>query len=267
MDPTIIVALLALGAFTGLAAGLLGIGGGMMLVPFMTVVLESVGFPSGEVVKVAIATSLTSIVFTSASSVRAHHQRGAVRWDVVRALAPGILVGALLAAQLAGALPGQALGAAFGVFLGWSAIRMLRRPPAMAPRAMPRAPGMFATGIGIGALSAVLGGGGGFMTVPFLSRRGVSIQQAIATSAACGFPIALAGTLGYLWAGRGVALPPHTLGYVYWPALAAVSASSMLTAPWGARTAHALPRRTLELAFAALLGALAAYMVWRSVGR
>jgi uncharacterized membrane protein YfcA len=264
MDPLLIVALLALGAFTGVAAGLLGIGGGMLLVPFMTMLLERVGFPAGDVVKVAIATSLTTIVFTSASSVRAHHLRGAVRWDVVRALAPGILAGSLVAAQLAGAVPGRVLAAFFGLFIGWSALRMLAARATAADRTLPGAPGMFGTGAAIGALSALLGAGGGFMTVPFLARRGVTMQQAVGTSAACGFPIALAGTLGYVWAGRGVHLPGGTLGYVYLPALACISAASMLTAPWGARIAHALPRRTLQRVFAALLVSLAAYMLWRA---
>jgi uncharacterized membrane protein YfcA len=264
MDPPIIAALLALGAFTGLAAGLLGIGGGMLMVPFMTMLLERVGFAAGDVVKVAIATSLTTIVFTSMSSVRAHHARGAVRWDVVRALAPGILVGSLVAAQVAGAVPGRALAAFFGLFIGWSALSMAGSRATGADRPLPGAAGMFGAGAGIGALSAVLGAGGGFMTVPFLARRGVSMQHAVASSAACGFPIALAGTLGYVWAGRGVQLPGGTIGYIYLPALACISAASVLTAPWGARIAHALPRRTLQSVFAGLLLALAAYMLWRA---
>ena len=119
MDPLIVAGLLVLGAFTGFAAGLLGIGGGMLMVPFMTMMLERIGFPADQVVKVAIATSLTTIVFTSMASVRAHHRRGAVRWDAVRSLAPGILVGSLIGAQIAGAIPGKALGLCFGLFLGF----------------------------------------------------------------------------------------------------------------------------------------------------
>ena len=264
MDPLLIAALLLPGAFTGLAAGLLGIGGGMLMVPFMTMLLGRLGFPIDLVVKVAIATSLTTIVFTSVSSVRAHHRRGAVRWDVVRSLAPGILVGTLVAAQLAGAVPGRVLAAFFGLFVGWSALRMFSSRPPKPERELPGAPGMWAAGTVIGALSALLGAGGGFLTVPFLVRSNVPIQQAVASSAACGFPIALAGTVGYMWAGRGLELPAGTIGYVYLPALACISIASVFTAPLGARLAHSLPTATLKRVFAVLLGSLAVYMVWRA---
>jgi uncharacterized membrane protein YfcA len=265
MDPVVVAALLGLGAVTGFAAGLLGIGGSMLMVPFMTMLLTRVGFDAGEVVKVAIATSLTTVVFTSMSSVRAHHRRGAVRWDVVRALAPGILLGALAGAQIAGALPGPLLGAIFGVFLGLSALKMLSARAPTAQGALPGPVGMFGAGAGIGLLSAVLGAGGGFITVPFLVRRDVRIQTAVATSAACGFPIALAGTLGYAWAGRDLALQPGTIGYIYLPALAIISAVSVFTAPVGARVAHAIGTVALKRAFAVLLLALAAYMLGRSI--
>lgn len=265
MTVTIVVALLVLGAFTGFAAGLLGIGGGMMMVPFMSMVLDAIGFPHDEVVKVAIATSLTTIVFTSISSVRAHHARGAVRWDVVRSLAPGILAGSLLAAQLAHAVPGRALAAFFGLFIGWSALRMFSSRPPSPDRQLPGAAGMFGAGTAIGALSALLGAGGAFMTVPFLARRNLPMIAAVASSAACGFPIAVAGAIGYAWAGRDLHLPAGTVGYIYLPALACISVASVTTAPWGARVAHALPTRTLRRVFAVLLMTLAAYMLWRAV--
>jgi uncharacterized membrane protein YfcA len=265
MDPLTIVALLILGAFTGFAAGLLGIGGGMLMVPFMTMLLSRADFPPDQVVKVAIATSLTTIVFTSISSVRAHQKRGAVQWSAVWGLAPGILVGALLGAQLAGAVPGRMLGAFFGLFLGWSATKMIWGKPPRADGSLPGAGGLFLTGSGIGVLSALLGAGGGFLTVPFMVRRSVPMQTAVASSAACGFPIALAGTLGYMWAGRQVDLPSGTLGYVYLPALVVISLASVLTAPLGARAAHSLPTATLKRIFAGLLGMLALYMLARSI--
>ncbi len=265
MSLVLVAALLALGAFAGLAAGLLGIGGGMLMVPFMSMLLDRIGFPHDEVVKVAIATSLTTIVFTSASSVRAHHARGAVRWDVVRTLAPGIVAGSLLAAQLAHAVPGRALAAFFGLFIGWSALKMIAGRPPSPGRTLPGAPGMAAAGGAIGALSALLGAGGAFVTVPFLVRRNVPMISAVASSAACGFPIALAGAVGYAWAGRHLDLPAGTLGYVYLPALACISIASVTTAPLGARLAHAMPARTLRRIFAGLLTALAAYMLSRAV--
>ena len=265
MTPSIVGALLVLGAFTGVAAGLLGIGGGMLMVPFMSMVLDRIGVPHDEVVKVAIATSLTTIVFTSASSVRAHHARGAVRWDVVRALAPGILAGSLLGAQLAHAAPGRLLAAFFGLFVAWSALKMLVGRPPSPERGLPGTPGMVAAGGAIGALSALLGAGGAFITVPFLVRRNVPMIVAVASSAACGFPIALAGAIGYAWAGRDVPLPPGTVGYVYLPALACISAASVTTAPFGAWLAHRTPTATLKKVFALLLAALAAYMVSRAL--
>jgi uncharacterized membrane protein YfcA len=264
MDAFTIALLLALGAFAGFAAGLLGIGGGMLMVPFMTMLLSAQGFDAEQVIKVAIATSLTTIAFTSISSVRAHHRRGAVRWDAARALAPGILLGSLVAAQFAGALPGRMLALFFGLFLGFSAIKMLTGKPPKAEGALPSAAGMFGMGSVIGALSAVLGAGGGFLTVPFLVRRSVSMQQAVATSAACGFPIALAGAVGYVISGWNTTLPAGTLGYIYLPALAAISIASVFTAPLGAKVAHALPTQTLKRVFAGLLLALALYMLLKA---
>ncbi|MFZ4759000.1 MAG: sulfite exporter TauE/SafE family protein, partial [Burkholderiaceae bacterium] len=186
MDPLLIVALLALGAFAGFMAGLLGVGGGMMMVPFMTMALDAMAFPPDSVVKVAIATSLTTIVFTSISSVRAHQQRGSVRWDIVAALAPGILLGSLLAAQLAHRMPGRLIAAGFATFIGWSAVRMISAKPPSVDRVLPGAAGMFGAGTVIGGLSALLGAGGAFMTVPFLARRNVPMLTAVGSSAACG---------------------------------------------------------------------------------
>jgi uncharacterized protein len=262
--------LLVLGAVAGFMAGLLGIGGGMMMVPFLTMILTARDFPADAIIKVAIATSLTTIVFTSVSSVRAHHARGAVRWDIVKALAPGIVIGTLLGAQLVGALPGRLIAAFFAAFIGWSAWKMLRPRKNTGkdgqPRVLPSAGGLFGTGSLIGVLSAFLGAGGGFLTIPFLTNRNVQIHQAIATSAACGFPIALAGTIGYVIAGWNVDLPDHTFGYLYLPALAIITPASVLTAPLGARAAHALSIKKMRTVFALLLVGLAGYMLTRAIG-
>lgn len=264
MTLSIVLALLLLGAFAGVAAGLLGIGGGMLMVPFLSMTLDALGFPHDEVVKVAIATSLTTIVFTSISSVRAHHARGAVRWDTVRALAPGILAGSLLASQFARVIPGRWLAAGFGLFIAWSAIRMVRRKNTTPDRSLPGKLGLASVGAGIGALSALLGAGGAFMTVPYLNRRQIPMVNAVATSAACGFPIALAGAAGYAWSGRHLHLPGGTVGYLYLPALICIALASMSTAPLGARLAHALPTQTLKRIFAGLLFGLSGYMLWRA---
>lgn len=241
----------------------------MMLVPFLTMVLSSHGLTPDAVIKSAIATSLATILFTSMSSVRAHHARGAVRWDLVRALAPGIVVGTLVGAQFVGAAPGRLVAAFFAVFIGWSAWRMLRGRQATRadgePGGLPGPAGLFGVAGGIGILSAFLGAGGGFMTVPFLSGRGVSMSGAVATSAACGLPIALAGTIGYVIAGRDVHLPDAMFGYLYLPALLAITPASMLMAPLGARAVHAMPVARMRLLFALLLVGLSAYMGFRAI--
>ncbi len=257
--------LLLLGAATGFAAGLLGIGGGMLMVPFITMLLTSKGFPSGFIVKSAIATSLTTILFTSLSSVRAHARRGAVRWDIATTLAPGIVAGSIAGAQVAAALRGSVLSIGFGAFVALMATRMLFERPRTAHGTLPGDAGRFGMGVVIGTASSIVGAGGGFVTVPFLTRAGVKVHEAVATSAACGFPIALAGTVGYVYAGWGLDLPAGTVGYVYLPALASIVATSVLTAPLGARVAHAMDVGRLKTLFAMLLYALAAYMLWKGL--
>jgi uncharacterized membrane protein YfcA len=264
METLYIVALLALGAATGFAAGLLGIGGGMLLVPFLTLLFTWRGYPLEHVVHMAIATSLATILFTSLSSVRAHHKRGAVLWPVVWLLAPGILLGSLAGAQIAGRLPTFWLSVVFASFVGFSALQMLLDRKPKPSRQLPKGAGMFGAGGVIGLISSLVGAGGGFISVPFMIWSNVPIHNAVATSAALGFPIALAGTLGYVIAGRSeVGLPPGTVGFVYLPALLAIAVASVLTAPLGARAAHALDTRPLKRVFAVLLFTLAAYMAYK----
>jgi uncharacterized protein len=262
----LVLELLLLGSITGFLAGLLGIGGGMMLVPFITLLLSIKGMPAQHIVKMAIATSLATICFTSIASVRAHHRHGRVLWPVVRLLAPGIVLGSMLGAQIAKALPAQVLTLLFAVFVGFSALQMLREKKTHAARELPRGGGMLAAGGVIGLLAALVGAGGAFISVPFMTWCNVKIHNAVATSAALGVPIALAGTLGYVIAGWSLHdMPPGTLGYIYLPALLVISAASVLTAPLGARTAQRLEVRQLRRTFAALLFGLAAYMVHNAV--
>ncbi|MCL4746694.1 MAG: sulfite exporter TauE/SafE family protein [Burkholderiaceae bacterium] len=266
MELTSIASLLLLGALTGFLAGLLGIGGGMVMIPFVTVLLERQGVSPQYQIQIAIATSLATILFTSISSVRAHHRRHAVLWSVAAVLAPGIAVGSVAGAQIAGAVRGAVLAAFFGVFIAWAATRMLRpvAPTGGAAHTLPGRAGMFAMGSVIGVFSALLGAGGAFLTVPFLVGRGVRPHSAVGTSAACGFPIAFAGTAGYVAAGWNLPLPAGTVGFVYLPALFAIAAASVLTAPLGARAAHALPIDKLKRVFGVTLYALAAYMMYKA---
>ena len=268
LDPATIVSLLVLGACVGFLAGLLGIGGGMIIVPFMAIVLERSGFPTGPTLKIAIGTSLATVMFTALSSVRAHHARGAVRWDVVRTLAPGIVIGSLASAQIVRALDSRLIAAIFAAFIAWSAAGMLRTRSAVrqdgTPRGLPGTKGMFVAGALIGVASAFLGAGGGFLTVPFLARRGLTMAQTVACSAACGLPIAAGGSIGYAIAGRDLGLPGAMIGFIWLPGLVAVAAASVLTAPYGARAAQALPVATMKRIFALLLFCLAGYMAWRA---
>ena len=267
LDATLVVELLLLGSIGGFLAGLLGVGGGMMMVPFLTFLLTNRGVPAGHAVKMAIATSMATIVFTSLSSVRAHHSRGFVRWDLVRHLAPGILVGGLAgAAGVFALLKGQTLALGFALFVGYSATRMLHSRPSAVVRRLPGPLGQAAVGAGIGFMSGLVGAGGAFMSVPFMSNRQVPIHQAVATSAALGFPIAFANVAGYVIGGWSIAPAlPGAFGYLYLPALGVISLASVIMAPQGARAAHALDMNQLKRVFAALLYALGAYMFYKGL--
>jgi uncharacterized membrane protein YfcA len=265
MDISLILAFLGLGAVVGFAAGLLGIGGGLLLVPCFTFLFPSVGVPGERVVHMGIATSLATIMFTSVSSVLAHHQRDAVSWHIVRVLAPGILIGSWIGPWIGKQLNSPSLAMFFALFVGGFATQMLLGAAPAASRELPGAPGMFAAGGVIGILSGLVGVGGAFVSVPFMTWCNVKIHNAVATSAALGFPIALAGTLANIYYGMNTpGLPPASLGFVYLPALLFVSLTSVLTAPLGARTAHRLPVKALKRAFALTMFALAGYMLYKA---
>lgn len=265
MDPWLILALLAMGTFGGFVAGLLGIGGGMVLVPFITMIFWARGFADELIVHMAIATSLGIILFTSMSSVRAHHKHGAVLWPVVRLLAPGILVGSWIGPWIGKQMNTSVLAFFFGCFVAFSATQMLIGKKPAASRELPGKVGMTAMGGWIGVLSGLVGAGGGFVSVPFMTRCNVRIHNAVATSAALGFPIALSGTLSNIYYGWGEpGLPPWSLGFIYLPALAIIVLASVTMAPIGARAAHKMPVRQLQRIFAVILYALAVYMFWKA---
>ncbi len=265
IDPFFLASLLFLGCFTGFLAGLLGIGGGMLMVPFMTMLFTAKQFAPQHIVHMAVATSLATILFTSISSIRAHNARGAVRWDVVRWLAPLAFLGTVIGAQFASQLKTPWLALFFGLFVGYSALQMLGAKKVAASKTMPSNIAVLGVGGLIGFVSSLVGAGGGFITVPFLSSRSVPLHQAVASSAAMGLPIAAGGLLGYIFAGLSVqSLPSGAWGYIYVPALLGCAATSVLFAPLGAKTAHKLPVAQLKKIFAFLLMALAAYMLCKA---
>ena len=257
------MAYIGLGLFTGFSAGMLGIGGGLVMVPALTMMFTAqTGFPSGEALHMALGTSMAAIVLTSVSSLRAHHAHGAVRWDVVRMITPGILVGTFGATFIAARVDTVPLAIFFAAFMAYVSVQMLLNIKPKPSRELPGLAGMTAVGLGIGGVSALVAIGGGSLSVPFMTWCNLKVQNAIGTSAAIGLPIALAGTLGYLVNGWNAAgTPALTLGYVYLPALVLVSLVSMVMAPMGARLAHRLPVALLKKIFAGLLMALCAKML------
>ena len=265
LQPQIIIELALLGTCTGFLAGLLGIGGGMVMVPFITILLSNRGVPADLAVKMAIATSMATIIFTSISSVRAHHKRGAVRWDLVRGLAPGIVLGSMLGSLgVFALLKGSYLAIFFGLFVGFSATQMFLDKKPAPTRQVPGFAGLMGAGTGIGFLSGLVGAGGGFISVPFMAWCNIAIHNAVATSAALGFPIAVANVAGYIVSGWSIQnLPAGAFGFIWIPALLVIASCSVLTAPLGAKMAHKLPVKELKRAFATVLYALAAYMFYK----
>lgn len=263
----LLVAFLVLGGVVGFAAGLLGIGGGMALAPILALLFAHQQMPAEVNVHAAIATSMATILFTSVSSLMAHQAKGNVIWLIVYTMAPGLIAGGLLVGGGLFALIDTGwLALFFAIFVAYNAIRMLtRKPPVAGTGALPGPVGLFGVGLGIGGLSGMVGAGGAFLSVPFMVKKHVPIHRAIGTSAALGFPIALASCVGYIYSGWGLATAfPHMVGYIYWPALLAIVCTSMATAPLGARMSSRLPVATIKRIFAFILFVLAASMAWEA---
>jgi uncharacterized membrane protein YfcA len=267
LQPQLILELALLGLGTGFLAGLLGIGGGMVMVPFITIILSARAVAPNLAVKMAIATSMATIIFTSISSVRAHHKRGAVRWDHVKGLAPGIVIGSFIGSLgVFALLKGSFLAIFFAVFVTFSATQMFLDRKPKPTRQVPGTVGLLGAGGFIGFLSGLVGAGGGFISVPFMAWCNVALHSAVATSAALGFPIAVANVIGYIVSGLKVQdLPEASFGYIWLPALVVIALCSVITAPLGARMAHALPVSRLKRVFATMLYLLAAYMLYKGL--
>jgi len=267
LEPILIAELAALGIFTGFLAGVLGIGGGMLTVPFVTYILSHRGVNADLSVKMAIATAMAVVVFVSISNVRAQHKRGAIRWDIFKTFTPGIVLGSLItSALLFNILKGQALAVFFGLFISYSATNMLLAKKPAATKTLPSPAKQGLMGIFIGLLSGMVGAGGAFISVPYMAARNVPLHNAIATSAAFGMPLAIMGSWGFIYTGWGQAgLPDHSLGFVYLPALVILATVSALMAPVGVRLAHHLPVVLLKRFFAGALYFQAAYMLWKGL--
>lgn len=252
----------AVGGIAGILAGLLGIGGGLVIVPMLVYVFALNNIPNELTMHLALATSMASIIFTSISSFMAHHRRGAVHWSVVKKIVAGILTGTFLGSCFASAMSTNFLKVFFIIFLYFVAIQLLLNKKPKGARELPGKAGMFAVGNGIGVVSSLVGIGGGTLSVPFMLWCNIPVHHAIGTSAAIGLPIAVAGTVGYIFNGWNAAmLPQYSVGYVYLPALFGIAAISVLTAPLGVKLAHSLPVDRLKRIFSLLLFAVATKML------
>lgn len=259
---------LLIGAIAGFTAGLFGVGGGLIIVPILYIVFTQMHYDPNVIMHIAVGTSLATIIVTSISSVMAHHKRGAVLWHVFRNLAPGLVLGSFLGAGVADMMSGQHLQLVIGVFAVWMAYKMFSGANALVDpnRHLPSASLQFAAGGGIGVASAIFGIGGGSLTVPFLNRHGVIMQKSVATSAACGLPIAVAGALGFMWFGAKEKIDvPNTIGYVHIYAFLGISVMSFITAKFGAKVAHRLSAAMLKKCFAALLVVVGCYFIYKGL--
>jgi uncharacterized protein len=259
---------LLIGAIAGFAAGLFGVGGGLIIVPILYIVFTQMNYDPNVIMHIAVGTSLATIIVTSISSVTAHHKKGAVLWPVFRNLAPGLVIGSFLGAGIADLMSGQHLQLVIGVFAVWMAYKMFKGANAMVDpnRHLPSAPLQLAAGGGIGVASAIFGIGGGSLTVPYLNRHGVVMQKAVATSAACGLPIAVAGALGFMWFGAKEQIEvPNTIGYVHVYAFLGISVMSFITAKFGAKVAHLLSPAMLKKCFAGLLVVVGCYFIYKGL--
>lgn len=250
------VALLATGAFSGFLAGLLGVGGGIVIVPVLFHIFDLFNVDPSIRMQIAVATSLSTIIPTSIVSARSHWRKGAVDRNLLRLLAPTVFVGVIIGTLLAGIVSSQVLTAVFATVALVVSVNMAMGPGAVViGKQLPGPVGVGAIGTGIGTLSAMMGIGGGTLTVPTLSLFSYPIHTAVGTASALGLVIAIPGTIGFALLGQGhAALPPFSIGYVNWAGFLAIVPTSILMAPWGAKAAHAISRVWLSRAFALFLG-------------
>lgn len=257
-----LVVFLLLGAVIGLVAGLLGVGGGGIMVPALSAIFLYQGMSPDNVIHLALATSMASIIITSLISLRVHHAKAGVLWNIVKGMSPGLLIGTFTGTLIASHIEGVYLAVFFAIFMAIVSLQILLNKPPRESRAEFKRFELGLVGIAIGGLSALVSIGGGSLTVPYLMRRNIEITKAIGTSAAIGLPISLAGTMGYLINGWGRAEGvAYSLGYVYLPAVLLISVASAITVPFGVKMAHYLPIAVLKKIFAVLLMIISLKMV------
>jgi uncharacterized membrane protein YfcA len=261
------VLLAAIGCITGFLSGLLGIGGGVIIVPSLILVLPQLGVAGPDLVKIAMATSLATSVLTSLSSVRQHIASRAVHWPAVLRLAPGIAAGSFAGTQISAAVNGELLTFLFIAFLLYGSWSMLqpRQSAAITAAPLPGIAGLSIKGFAIGVFCSLLGISGTLFTVPLLAAY-LSVQHSIGTATALGLPLAVTAALGYmLLPGPAGTCPMGCSGFVYLPGAGAIATATILTAPLGAYLTHALPARPLRWMFAAVMMVIAIPMIWKTL--
>lgn len=252
-----------LGIFAGLIAGMFGVGGGIITVPFFVAFFIQFGFEEEIIIHMAVGTSLGCIVFTGISSAYAHSKKNAISYNFLKPLASGIVIGAFLGALFAVQLNGNLLKTIIGIFALLIAIQMsVSKDIKLKPRNQTNKEPYF-VGSGIGFLSSILGIGGGIFSVPYLKASGLPMTSSVGTSAACGIPIAFFGALGYLISGvDNILIPPFALGYIYLPAVIGISLTSILAAKYGANIAHHVSEKMLKRMMASMMFLISIYMVF-----
>jgi len=251
--PEMFIEFALIGILAGYLAGFLGIGGGFVVVPALTYLFLRDPATAPWAIHMAVATSLGTMLVTSLSSIIAHQRKGAIRWSLVRSLAGGLVVGAILGAAVADRLNGDALVRVFGIFAILAGLQLIlsRQPDGEKP--LPGRPMLSLTGVIIGGISSLIGIGGGALTGPWQLWHGIRAQNAVATSAACGYPIAIAGTVSFILFGLGNQLPSGALGYVHVPAFLGIALTSAMAAPLGAATVHRLQPKLVKRLFGGFL--------------
>jgi len=260
------VLLLVVGAFAGVLAGLLGVGGGIILVPAFFYVFQALGYPNFQLMQVCLATSLATIIVTSIRSVTAHNKKGVVDWDILRSWAPGIVLGAVVGFFIASSLRSATLQMIFGVLAIIVGLYMtFGKAHWRVGDAMPKGVARIVLSPVIGFLSVLMGIGGGSFGVPTMSLYNVPIHRAVATAAGFGVIIAVPSVIGFLTVDLQ-SPPPFTIGAVNLPAFILVIAMTLITAPWGAALAHRMDPKPLKRMFGVFLMLVAINMLRKAVG-
>ena len=271
-DPSLLLAMLALllaiGAFAGVLAGLLGVGGGIVLVPAFFYAFQTLGYDGPQLMQVCLATSLATIIVTSVRSVLSHNKKGAVDWDILKSWAPGIAIGAVIGVAVASNLSSTLLqgifgilGVVIGLYMGFG------RTEWRLGQAMPTGVARATMSPVLGFMSVLMGIGGGSFGVPLMSLYNTVIHRAVATAAGFGVTIAVPSVIGFLFLTIAPEhRPPFTIGAVNLPAFFTVIAMTLITAPWGVKLAHAMDPKPLKRVFSVFLTLVALNMLRKALG-